>query len=141
MESTWREKLVFVQALLHESEPSKDMDAYLKEQLKDTLTQLSSMTAEDEELWQPEHKTETNNEVVDAEYLLRSYQTSMTRPSRVYVQKHVPKSPLRYDEFLAIRTEFAPYQFPFQNQVGATFVMAHLSIWMIGRLLRMAKKL
>ena len=46
VQNTWSEKLVFVRALLAEPEPSKDMDQYLQRQLKDTLSQLSSITVE-----------------------------------------------------------------------------------------------
>lgn len=55
--------------------------------------------------------------------------------------KYIPKSPLRYDEYMAIRSEFASYQFPERNGFAVQLVSAHIAIWMVGKLLRMAKKL
>ena len=141
VQNTWSEKLVFVRALLAEPEPSKDMDQYLQGQLKDTLSQLSSITVEDEQLFRPEHKTETNNDVVSPEYLHKLYQQMNVRQVVRTPPRYLPKSPLRYDELQAIKSEFSSYQFPYQNQTLPTLLMSHLSIWTLGKVLRMARKL
>ena len=134
--STWTEKLAFARALLREPEPTMEMDAFIKQHMRKTVSELATITVEDEVLYKASHKTDSTNDVVDPSHQAKEY----TRWS-VHGPRYLPKSPLRYDEFLAIRAEFSPYQFVPSDSYARTFLFAHASIWMVGKLLRLARKL
>ena len=53
----------------------------------------------------------------------------------------MPKPDLKYDEFLAIKSEFSNYSFERNLKGPSILVMSHIALYTIGRILRMAKKL
>lgn len=56
-------------------------------------------------------------------------------------EAHIPKPDLKYEEYLAIKNEFAPYQMRTKGSDIQLFIVSHLVLTVLGKILRRAKKL
>lgn len=54
---------------------------------------------------------------------------------------YLPKADLKYDEYVAIKNDFTPYQFEKNFKTLNVLAVSHFCLFMISRVLRRSKKL